>query len=101
VESAGLTDATPEEFAEAVANETDPPAAAIAELTGLVERKSIGALINNAQAETPATRAVKESAGRAGIPVVDVTETLPQGAPGYLDWMTTQVNALAGAMAKS
>ncbi|MFL6144008.1 MAG: metal ABC transporter solute-binding protein, Zn/Mn family [Labedaea sp.] len=101
VETAGLTDATPTEFAEAVENETDPPAAAVAELTGLVERKAVGALINNAQAETPATRAAKESAGRVGIPVVDVTETLPQGATGYLDWMTKQVNALAAAMAKS
>ena len=101
VENAGLTDATPEEFAEAVEDETDPPAAAVAEITGLVERKAISALINNVQAETPVTRALKESAGRAGIAVVDVTETLPQGAASYLDWMTKQVDALAGAMAKS
>ena len=56
---------------------------------------------NNAQTETPVTKALRESATKSGLPVVDVTETLPEGVTNYVDWMTRQVNALAGALAKT
>jgi zinc/manganese transport system substrate-binding protein len=101
LETAGLANATPEEFSEAVEEETDPPAAAVAEITELVTGKQVVALINNSQTETPVTNALKEAATKAGIPVVDVTETLPQGVTSYLDWMTKQVDALATALAKT
>ena len=99
VEAAGLTNITPEEFSEAVEEETDPPAAAVAEVTGLVTGQKVAALLNNAQTETPVTKALREAAVKAGVPVVDVTETLPQGVTGYLDWMSKQVDALAAALA--
>jgi zinc/manganese transport system substrate-binding protein len=101
LETAGLENATPEEFSEAVEEETDPPAAAVAETTALVTSKRVAALINNSQAETPVTNALKESANRSGVPVVDVTETLPQGVTSYVDWMTKQVDALANAVVKT
>jgi zinc/manganese transport system substrate-binding protein len=101
LENAGLVNATPEDFSEAVEEETDPPAAAVAELTGLITGRGVAALINNAQAETPVTRALAESASRHGVPVVEVTETLPEGVTGYLDWMNRQVDALARALAKA
>ncbi|HET9139675.1 metal ABC transporter solute-binding protein, Zn/Mn family [Actinophytocola sp.] len=100
VATAGLTDVTPPEFSQAVAEETDPPAAAVAEITDLVGGGQVAALLNNPQAETPTTNAVTESATRGGVPVVDVTETLPAGVTGYLDWMTGQVSALGEAVAK-
>jgi zinc/manganese transport system substrate-binding protein len=100
LETAGLTDATPPEFSEAIEEETDPPVAVLAETTGLVTGKQIAALINNSQTETPVTKALKDSAARAGVPVVDVTETLPEAVTSYVDWMTGQVDALAGALAK-
>jgi zinc/manganese transport system substrate-binding protein len=99
LEAAGIADLTPEEFAEAVEEETDPPAAAVAEMTELVSGRRVAVLVNNAQTETAVTKGLTESANRAGVPVVAVTETLPEGATGYLDWMTRQVNALAGALA--
>jgi zinc/manganese transport system substrate-binding protein len=101
VETAGLTDVTPEEFSQAVEEETDPPAAAVAEITELVGRGQLAALINNAQAESAITSALRESAGRGGVPVVDVTETLPAGVTSYVGWMTGQVQALAEAVAKT
>jgi zinc/manganese transport system substrate-binding protein len=99
IETAGLANATPEEFSEAVEEETDPPAAAVAAITGLVTSRQVLALVNNAQTETPVTAALKESATAAGVPVVDVTETLPAGVTSYVEWMTAQVDALAGALA--
>jgi zinc/manganese transport system substrate-binding protein len=101
IEGAGLTDATPEEFSEAIEEETDPPAGAVAEITELVTGKQVAAVVNNAQTETPVTKALKESANKSGIPVVDVTETLPEGVTSYVDWMTRQVDALEGALAKT
>ncbi|CRK61163.1 Zinc ABC transporter, periplasmic-binding protein ZnuA [Alloactinosynnema sp. L-07] len=99
LEHAGLTDATPEEFAEAIEEETDPPAAAVAATEALVTEKQVAALIYNEQAETPVTKSIKDKAVAAGIPVVTVTETLPPGVTSYLDWMTKQVESLSGALA--
>ncbi|SDJ37396.1 zinc/manganese transport system substrate-binding protein [Actinokineospora alba] len=98
---AGLTDATPEAFVEAVEEETDPPAAAIAETEALVTGKQVAALIYNEQTETPVTKSIKDKATAAGIPIVTMTESLPEGVTDYLDWMTKQVDSLAGALAKA
>jgi zinc/manganese transport system substrate-binding protein len=98
--TAGVKDVTPEEFSEAVEEETDPPAAAVAETSELVKNKQVVALVNNEQTETPVTRQLNDQAGAAGIPVVNVTETLPEGASGYVDWMTKQVDALSSAVKK-
>lgn len=97
VEAAGLTDATPPDFVEAVEEETDPPAAAVAETRRLVSGRGVAALVFNPQARTPVTSQVRSGAERAGIPVVEVTETLPEGS-GYVGWMSGQVEALATAL---
>lgn len=99
LETAGLVDATPAEFAEAVEEETDPPAAALAETEAMVTGKQVAALIRNPQTETPVTKGLEDKAKAAGLPVVAMAETLPDGATGYLDWMNKQVDALAGALA--
>jgi zinc/manganese transport system substrate-binding protein len=101
VEMAGLENATPEEFSEAIEEETDPPAAAVAEVTDLVTGKKVAAVLNNMQTETPVTNALKEAANKSGVPVVDVTETVPQGVTSYVDWMTKQIDSLATAIAKT
>jgi zinc/manganese transport system substrate-binding protein len=100
LETAGVKDVTPEEFSEAIEEETDPPATAVAETTDLVKNRQVAALVNNEQTETPVTKQLKDAAAAAGVPVVGVTETLPEGVTGYVDWMTKQVDALSGAMKK-
>ncbi|WP_433267630.1 metal ABC transporter solute-binding protein, Zn/Mn family [Actinosynnema sp. CS-041913] len=98
LDAAGVENATPDTFSEAVEGETDIPAAALAEVTRLVEQKQVTAVVNNVQTENTAVKQVVEKAGQTGVPVVEVTETLPEGVTGYLDWMTKQVDALAGAL---
>ncbi|CAM4185712.1 metal ABC transporter solute-binding protein, Zn/Mn family [Kibdelosporangium persicum] len=100
LEIAGVKDATPEEFSEAIEEETDPPAAAVAQTTDLVRNKQVAALVNNEQTETPVTTQLGDAAKSAGIPIVQVTETLPEGVSGYVDWMTKQVDALSSALTK-
>ncbi len=97
IEDAGLTDVTPAEFLEAVEEETDPPAAAVAATRQLMSGNQVSALIYNPQTETPVTGQVRSDAEAAGVPVVEMTETLPEGVE-YVSWMTEQVEALSTAL---
>jgi zinc/manganese transport system substrate-binding protein len=101
VQTAGLTDVTPPEFTEAIEEDTDPPAAVLQETLALFSGDPVRALILNAQTETPSTDQVRDAAQTAGVPVVEMTETLPEGAAGYVDWMSGQIDALAGALGTS
>ncbi|KAA9152400.1 metal ABC transporter substrate-binding protein [Amycolatopsis acidicola] len=98
LETAKVTDATPHEFSEAVEEESDVPAAALAEVQNIISGKQVKAVVNNAQTVTPVTEQVVNTAKQAGLPVVDVTETLPAGATDYISWMTSTVDSLAGAL---
>jgi len=97
IDDAGLTNATPPEFLEAVEEENDPPAAAVAAMRELMSGNQVAALIYNPQTETPVTRQVRSDAEETGLPVVEMTETLPDDR-GYVEWMTGQVEELASAL---
>jgi zinc/manganese transport system substrate-binding protein len=98
IESAGLTDVTPPEFTEAIEEDTDPPAAVLQETLALFQGDPVRALVLNAQTQTPTTDQVRQAAQTAGVPVVEVTETLPEGTTDYVSWMGGQIDALAGAL---
>ncbi|WP_394614271.1 metal ABC transporter solute-binding protein, Zn/Mn family [Lentzea sp. JNUCC 0626] len=98
IEESGAEDATPEAFSKAIEEESDVPAAALASMNQLVEGKQVNVLVENTQTENQVTKSVVEKARTAGVPVVAVTETLPEGVTGYLDWMTKQVDALVQAL---
>jgi len=98
LDAAGLTDVTPPAFSEAVEEETDPPVVAVADTTDLITGRQVVALVNNDQTETAVTAQLKDAAAAAGVPVVDVSETLPQGVTDYVEWMTTELDALSGAL---
>ena len=98
IETAGLVDATPPAFSEAIEEDTDPPAAVLQETLALFGPTPVQALIVNAQTETPTTDQVQQAAQTDGVPIVEVTETLPAGSTDYLSWMGGQIDALAAAM---
>ncbi|MEV6244206.1 zinc ABC transporter substrate-binding protein [Lentzea sp. NPDC051838] len=98
LDETGAEDVTPEAFSKAIEEESDVPAAALAETNQLVEGKKINVLVDNTQTENQVTKGIVEKAKSAGIPVVAVTETLPEGVTGYLDWMSKQVDALSQAL---
>ncbi len=98
VQDAGLENATPEEFAEAAEEGTDPPAAVLNETLDLFTGRSVKALLANTQTESASTRQVEQAATGAGIPVVTVTETLPEGVDGYVAWQTGQIDQLSAAL---
>ncbi|MEC3992758.1 zinc ABC transporter substrate-binding protein [Actinacidiphila sp. DG2A-62] len=98
-EASGLVNKTPEEFSEAVEEGSDVSPRVLRETLALYSDKQVKALVYNAQTSGPQTEKVQKAAKAAGIPVVPVTETLPDGKD-YLAWMTANVDALASALAK-
>lgn len=98
LKDAGIRDATPPAFEHAVESDTDIPVAAINAATTLITTHQVAALINNAQTVTNITSQLAATARTSNVPVVNVTETLPAGATGYLSWMTNQVKALTAAV---
>ncbi|WP_369275091.1 metal ABC transporter solute-binding protein, Zn/Mn family [Streptomyces sp. R11] len=99
IEAAGLENATPEEFSEAVEEGGDVSARTLQETLALFTGRKVEALVCNEQTSGPQTEKAEQAARAAGIPVVLVTETLPHGKD-YLGWMTANVDALANALAK-
>lgn len=104
LEAAGLENKMPEAFTAAIEEGTDVPAAVLKSATDLASSKEIRLLAYNAQTEGPQTEAVKKAAEAAGVPVVDFTETLPEGmepdGKSYLKWMAANVDNIAGALAR-
>ena len=99
LESAGLEDVTPGAFTEAVEEGSDPPAAALQQTLGLfTAQPPVSALVLNGQTQSPTTDQVRQAATTAGVPVVEVTETLPAGTTDYTAWMGAQIDALSGAL---
>ena len=97
--ASGLVDKTPAAFSEAIEEGTDVSPKVLQEALALFSGKQVEALVYNEQTSGPQTEKSEQAAKAAGIPVVPVTETLPSGE-NYLSWMTSNVDALANALAK-
>lgn len=95
--AAGVEDRTPHEFQEAIEQETDPAPAAVAATRELLTGKQVRALVYNVQTQDKITEELRSIAESAGIPVVEVTETLPSGVD-YIQWQTSNAEALAAAL---
>ena len=96
--AAGLTDKTPEGFSNAIEQDTDPAPADIATMLDLISHHEVAALMFNDQTMTGATRQIRDAARAAGVPVVDVTETLPGAGADYLAWQAATVGRLIAAL---
>ncbi|MPY97551.1 MAG: metal ABC transporter substrate-binding protein [Actinophytocola sp.] len=98
IDGAGIDDVTPKAFSEATEGETDVPVAMQDEIMRMIKGKQVSVVINNPQTETPVTGQVVAAAKDAGVPVVDITETLPDGVSDYVTWIGGQVDALSAAV---
>jgi zinc/manganese transport system substrate-binding protein len=84
-------------FSEAIEEDTDVPVDVLQETLALFSDRQVRALVYNEQTTGPQTEQVLAAARAAGIAVVPVTETLPDGED-YLTWMTGNVQAVAAAL---
>jgi zinc/manganese transport system substrate-binding protein len=96
LDAAGLVVVTPPEFSEAVEEGTDPPAAVVTANNATFAEAKV--LVENAQTTGPTTTQAEQAAAANRVPVVKVTETLPEGVTDYVVWMNGQVDALAAAL---
>ncbi|MUM16923.1 ABC transporter substrate-binding protein [Mycobacterium sp. CBMA 623] len=92
-----LVDRTPHDFAEATENGQDPSPAAVAAALDLINTKQVAALLFNTQTAGPVTDRIKQAAQSHGVPVVTVTETLPEGTD-YVSWQRRTTEQLAAAL---
>lgn len=96
--AAGLENLTPEAFSEAVEEGQDVPPATLLQSLDLIDSGSVRILIANSQTGGAETTQVIEAADAKGIPVLEFSETLPEGQT-YISWMQQNIEALAGALA--
>jgi zinc/manganese transport system substrate-binding protein len=99
LEAAGLDVKTPDAFARAIEQGSDPTPQAVAEMQALLTGGQVKVLLYNAQATSPMTDQIRQLAAQHSIPVVPVTETLPSGV-AFQDWQLSQVRALASALGR-
>ncbi|MFI1936005.1 metal ABC transporter solute-binding protein, Zn/Mn family [Streptomyces purpureus] len=96
-EACGLADRTPAAFSEAIEEGEEVPARSLRETLALLDDRKVRALIYNEQTTGPQTEQVRTAAEDNGVPVVPVTETLPEGED-YIGWMAANIDALSKAL---
>ena len=88
--NAGIADRTPASFANAVEEGDDPAPVDVAAMLDLINGHQVSAVVVNKQTENAVTNQIQDAARTAGVPVVEVTETLPDGLD-YLAWQRKTV----------
>lgn len=94
----GLTDRTPPGYQVASSNETDPSPADFDAFLTLLQDRGVDVLIYNVQTEGSVPQQLRTAAESAGVPVVEVTETVAPGADSFEAWQVDQLTALAKAL---
>jgi zinc/manganese transport system substrate-binding protein len=94
----GLTDRTPEGYRAASANESDPSPADLDAFLRLLEDRGVDVLVYNVQTEGSVPQEIRAAAEQSGVPVVEVTETVPADASSFQSWQVDQLTALAEAL---
>jgi zinc/manganese transport system substrate-binding protein len=98
--ASGLVNRTPPAFIAANENETEPSPADMATVLDLIDHRQVAAVLVNPQSAGRAITGVAETARRAGVPLTDVTETMPDGVD-YLTWQRRTVDQLLAALRSS
>jgi zinc/manganese transport system substrate-binding protein len=93
----GLNVLTPFEYEKAIAEGNDPPADTVVTANNQINQHLVKVLIYNVQTVTPLTTNLQNAAKLNNIPIVPVSETMPQGKT-YQAWMLDQLNALQKAL---
>lgn len=94
----GLVNRTPQGYQAAASRESDPSPADLDAFLRLLDERGVDVLIYNVQTEGSVPQQIRAAAERAGVPVVDVTESVPPGATSFEAWQIGQLSALAEAL---
>jgi zinc/manganese transport system substrate-binding protein len=97
IDALGLEDQTPAAFSEAIEEGEDVSVTVLNQTLDLFRDDKVRALVYNDQTTGATTEAVQDAAEAAGISVVPVSETLPDGLD-YVSWMSDNTEAVASAV---
>lgn len=98
-EDMGLTDATPSGYARATANESEPTSTDIKQFTDALKAGEIKLLIVNTQEESELTGKITNAAKSANVPMVELTEQMPEQYDSLTAWMESLVDAFSQVIA--
>lgn len=98
-EDMGLTDATPSGYARATANESEPTPTDIKQFTDALKAGEIKLLVVNTQEESELTGKITNAAKSVEVPMVELTEQMPEQYDSLTAWMEGLVDAFSQAIA--
>ena len=98
-EDMGLTDATPSGDARATANESEPTPTDIRQFADALKLGEIKLLIVNTQEESELTSKITDAAKSASVPMVELTEQMPERYDSLTAWMEGLVDAFSQVIA--
>ena len=97
----GLKDMTPKGYSTAMQNESEPSATDLQSFQTLIEQHRGRLVISNPQEGSDAVNMVLGTAGRADVPVVEVTEQVPDKYKTLDEWITALTGDFTKAMESS
>ena len=98
-EDMGLADATPSGYAQATANESEPTPTDIKQFTDALKSGEIKLFVGNTQEESELTGKNTNAAKSASVPMVNLTEQMPERYDSLTAWMESLVDAFSKAIA--
>lgn len=98
-EDMGLADATPSGYARATANESEPTPTDIKQFTDALKAGEIKLLVVNTQEESELTGKITDAAKSVEVPMVELTEQMPEQYDSLTAWMEGLVDDFSQAIA--
>ncbi len=98
LEHAGFENLTPEALADAIEEETEVPPAALAETETLIKNNLVAILVTNLQVEDQVSERLRKLAEAEGVPVVQLSELIPEPGMNYFDWMNQVLDQIQEAV---
>lgn len=95
----GLADATPSGYARATANESEPTPTDIKQFTDALKAGEIKLLVVNTQEESELTGKITDAAKSVEVPMVELTEQMPEQYDSLTAWMGGLVDTFSQAIA--
>jgi len=99
LQAAGTRNLTPFTFQADIMNGVDPSPQDISLENGFFTQHKVKVFCYNQQVVDALTTSIRQTALKAGVPVVGVYETMPTPGYDYQSWMLAEVNALRKAVA--
>jgi zinc/manganese transport system substrate-binding protein len=94
----GINNLTPFTFQSDIMNGAEPAPQDIALENGFFAKHMVKLFAYNQQVVSALTHSIRESAIKAGVPIVGVYETMPTPGYDYQTWMLAEVNAIKKAV---